>query len=161
MYNEKLEVDVFSFENCGSKKITKKYYKQVENTIDLIDKVIYISKNKKIKIDYNIDEFIEKEEYINIIYNEINHKKYKSNREFTSRVQVPLDFGFDEISKNIDKLVYISPFEEINIFNQKINLKNYVIKMFDIKIENEEKNDKGFILKIISNNVIFEKRKDQ
>lgn len=75
--------NIFSFKNCGKRVYKKSDYKKFDRIIELIDKVIYISKLKDIKIDFDIDYFIKKDDFINLIYNEINNRNYKIKKSMT------------------------------------------------------------------------------
>ena len=66
--NEELDVNVFTLSNCGKIKYTKKDYKKFSNLMGIIDKVLYISKIKKINIKYDIDEIKNENELISYEY---------------------------------------------------------------------------------------------
>lgn len=153
--NEELNENLFYFEHCGEKRYSEKVYKRMENTLKLIDKVIYISKMKKIKINYDIEYFFQKEELINLVYNEINSKNYKSNKMMDCSIMLNNDTDISNIMKHNGKIVYKSFLDSISLFGVDIKLKKYNIIMYNCRIE-EMANDEN-VKKIIvhSNNVVF------
>ena len=80
--------------------IKKKYYTRLNNTIDLIDKVIYILKSKNIKVDYDMKYFIKNEEFINLFYNELNNKNYTIKKPMTWSLELNEKADINELYKN-------------------------------------------------------------
>ena len=80
--------------------IKKKYYTRLNNTIDLIDKVIYILKSKNIKFDYDMKYFIKNEEFINLFYNELNNKNYTIKKPMTWSLELNEKADINELYKN-------------------------------------------------------------
>ncbi len=80
--------------------IKKKYYTRLNNTIDLIDKVIYILKSKNIKVDYDMKYFIKNEEFINLVYNELNNKNYTIKKPMTWSLELNEKADINELYKN-------------------------------------------------------------
>ena len=80
--------------------IKKKYYTRLNNTIDLIDKVIYILKSKNIKVDYDMKYFIKNEEFINLVYNELNNKNYIIKKPMTWSLELNEKADINELYKN-------------------------------------------------------------
>ena len=85
--------------------IKKKYYTRLNNTIDLIDKVIYILKSKNIKVDYDMKYFIKNEEFINLVYNELNNKNYTIKKPMTWSLELNEKADINELYKNDGKIL--------------------------------------------------------
>lgn len=153
--NEELNANVFTFNNCGKNKYIKKDYKKFYNLMSLIDKVMYISKIKKVDIKYDIDEFIKNEELINFLHNEIKGKNYKSKTSLTCTAVLPEDIDLSKLMENDGKLVYKTIIDKITLFDIEFELKKYEMIMFEchlVIISDEKIKNK---IKIISNNTIF------
>lgn len=154
--NVELKANVFYFEHCGEKTYTQKEYKQLENTLKLIDKVIYISKIKKIEIDYNIEEFIKNEEIINFVYNAIGGKNYKTKNSMTNTITLDKDVDMTELLKNNGKIAFRMFLNKITLLGHEIQLKDYYMTMYDSVIEELPNDDSEKKIAIRSSNIEYE-----
>lgn len=132
--NINMDCNVFETSNNGKKEKNEKDYEEFNNVLSLIDKVIYISKIENIKIPYDIKYFIEKEELINLIYYEMNNKKYTIQKEMKSLVNFESEIDVEEIKKYNGNLAYRTNLKEISLFGQKFELKRNNMIMFESKI---------------------------
>ncbi len=158
--NVDLDKDIFSFENCGNNKYTTKDYKRLSNTIDLINKVIYIAKTKKIIIDYNLKYFIHNEELIKLLYNDSINKESSINKKM---------FFNNEISKNTEsesfiskkkKFNLISELHHVDLFGMRIELKPNKLIMKDCLIINVNEKEDRYIIEFESSNIKVEPLKN-
>ena len=157
--NEELDVNVFTLSNCGKIKYTKKDYKKFSNLMGIIDKVLYISKIKKINIKYDIDEIIEKEEIINVIYNQLNKRNYKCRKSLTSTILVDDNYDLNSFFENNGKIAYKSELNKVTLFGVEFTLDNYEMIMYDCIVEKLEYKGKGKKLAIKSTNIVFKYNK--
>lgn len=134
-------INIFSFENCGKTNYKKKDYRRLNNTIDLIDKVIYISKLKNIKVDYDMEHFIENEEFINLVYNELNNKNYTIKKSMTWSLELNEKADINELYKNDGKILLKSTLDNISLFGVNITLKTNEMIMYNCSVK--EIIDKG------------------
>lgn len=157
--NVEMDANVFSMNNCGKIKHTKKDYKKFNELLNLIDKVIYISKIKKISIKYDLSEIIKNEEIINVIYNELNKKNYKCNKSLTSTILVDDNYDLNEVLKNNGKIAYKSQLNKITLFETEFILDDYEMIMYDCFVEIMQHKGKGKKISIKSSNIEFKYNK--
>ena len=104
--NVNLDSNVFETYSNGTEEKTEEDYRRFNKILSLIDKVIFLSKIKNIKIKYDINYFLQKEELINLIYNDINRKKYIIRKEMKSCINFESEINIDELNESDGKLAY-------------------------------------------------------
>ena len=139
--NVDLNINIFSFENCGKTKYKKKDYTRLNNTINLIDKVLYISKLKNIKVDYDMEDFIKNEEFINLVYNELNNKNYIIKKPMTWSLELNENADINKLYQNNGKILLKSTLANVSLFGVDITLKTNEMIMYNCSIK--ELIDKG------------------
>lgn len=147
--------NIFSFENCGKITYRKSDYKKFDRIINLIDKVIYISKLKDIKVDFDIDYFMQKEDFINLIYNEMNNRNYKIKKSMTCCLLLDKKEDIDELYKKNGKLCFCSTLDNVELFGTTIHLKNNKLIMYSCTILDCTNKGKNKELKLESSNIEF------
>lgn len=147
--------NIFSFKNCGKRVYKKSDYKKFDRIIELIDKVIYISKLKDIKIDFDIDYFIKKDDFINLIYNEINNRNYKIKKSMTCCLLLDKKEDINELYKNNGKLCFYSTIDNLELFGTTIHLKDNQLIMYNSTILDCADKGKNKELKLESSNIEF------
>ena len=135
--------------------IKKKYYTRLNNTIDLIDKVIYISKLKNIKVEYDMEHFIKNEEFINLVYNELNNKNYTIKKPMTWSLELNEKADINELYKNDGKILLKSTLDNISLFGVDITLKTNEMVMYNCSIKEIIGKDKNKKVKFESSHIEF------
>ena len=153
--NKELKQQVFSFNSCGGKKHNKKEEKNFKRLISLLEKVIYIEKVKNININYDLDEFIKEENSINIVYAECNNKscKIKNKMNFDSKFEEN-EFS-TEFCNQIDNFDFISSLSFVNLFGNRIELKENELIAKNCKINSVDKVDKMYHVSLSSDDITF------
>lgn len=132
--NVDLDKRIFSFENCGNNKYIEKDYKRLENTLNLIDKVIYISKIRELTIDYNLGYFIQNEELINLLYNNSINKEYSINKKMIFNHEISKNTELEKIISKNQKFKLISQLHHVDLFGTRFELKANKLTMLDCSI---------------------------
>ena len=132
--NVNLDSNVFETYSNGTEEKTEEDYRRFNKILSLIDKVIFLSKIKNIKIKYDINYFLQKEELINLIYNDINRKKYIIRKEMKSCINFESEINIDELNESDGKLAYKSEMKELELFGYKFELQRTNMIMFECKI---------------------------
>lgn len=132
--NVNLDSNVFETYSNGTEEKTEEDYRRFNKILSLIDKVIFLSKIKNIKIKYDINYFLQKEELINLIYNDINRKKYIIKKEMKSCINFESEINIDELNESDGKLAYKSEMKELELFGYKFELQRSNMIMFECKI---------------------------
>lgn len=132
--NVNLDSNVFETYSNGTEEKTEEDYRRFNKILSLIDKVIFLSKIKNIKIKYDINYFLQKEELINLIYNDINRKKYIIRKEMKSCINFESEINIDELNESDGKLAYKSEMKELELFGYKFELQRSNMIMFECKI---------------------------
>ena len=132
--NVNLDSKVFETYSNGTEEKTEEDYRRFNKILSLIDKVIFLSKIKNIKIKYDINYFLQKEELINLIYNDINRKKYIIRKEMKSCINFESEINIDELNESDGKLAYKSEMKELELFGYKFELQRSNMIMFECKI---------------------------
>lgn len=148
-------INVFYFENCGIKKYKRKDYTKLSKIITLIDKVIYISKLKNIKVDYDIEDFIRNEELINLVYNELNNKNYIIKKPMTLSLELNKNANIDKLYQNNEKILLKSTLTNISLFGTDIILKDNETIMYNCSIKEVIDKGKNKRVKFESNYIKF------
>lgn len=132
--NVNLDSNVFETYSNGREEKTEEDYEQFNKILSLIDKVIFLSKIKNIKVKYDINYFLQKEELINLIYNDINRKKYIIKKEMKSCINFESEINIEELNGLDGKLAYKSEIKEIELFGYKFELQRSNMIMFECNI---------------------------
>lgn len=132
--NVNLDSNVFETYSNGREEKTEEDYEQFNKILSLIDKVIFLSKIKNIKVKYDINYFLQKKELINLIYNDINRKKYIIKKEMKSCINFESEINIEELNGLDGKLVYKSEIKEIELFGYKFELQRSNMIMFECNI---------------------------
>ena len=132
--NVNLDINVFETYSNGTEEKTDEDYEQFNSILSLIDKVIFLSKIKNIKVKYDINYFLQKEELINLIYKDINGKKFIIKKEMKSCIKFESEINIDELNQLDGKLVYKSEMKELELFGYKFELQRSNMIMFECKI---------------------------
>lgn len=132
--NVNLDINVFETYSNGTEEKKDEDYEQFNRILLLIDKVIFLSKIKNIKVKYDINYFLQKEELINLIYNDINGKKYIIKKEMKSCIKIESEINIDELNQLDGKLAYKSEMKEVELFGYKFELQRSSMIMFECNI---------------------------
>lgn len=132
--NVNLDINVFETYSNGTEEKTDEDYEQFNSILSLIDKVIFLSKIKNIKVKYDINYFLQKEQLINLIYNDINGKKYIIKKEMKSCIKFESEINIDELNQLDGKLAYKSEMKEVELFGYKFELQRSNMIMFECNI---------------------------
>lgn len=157
--NVDLNTNVFSFDNCGNIVHKKKDYNYFNRLLNLIDKVIFIAKVKGINIDFDLDYFLKNEDVINLLYSEINNKKYKSKKRLTFDIELPLDEESEIFCNQKEKFWVTSELKYIDLFGKRIDLKSNSIMMKNCSIIDFSKDCEKYVVKIESTDIEFKVEK--
>lgn len=128
-------VNIFSFENCGTIFYKNKDYKRLNSIIELIDKVIYIAKLKNINVGYDMEYFIKNEEFINLVYNELNNKNYTIKKPMTWSLELNEKADIDQLFENDGKILLKSSLDNLSLFNVDFNLKDNEMIMYNCSVK--------------------------
>ena len=149
-------IDIFSFANCGNNTYTKKDYKRLNNTIDLIDKVIYIAKIRNMTIDYNLNYFINNEQSIHLLYNESINKKCSINKKMVFKQEFSKNSESEKFISQKEKFNLISELQYVDLFGKRLEIKTNKLSMIDCSIINVTKECDKYLIKFESSNIKFE-----
>ncbi len=153
--NVDLNANVFSFESCGTIIHKDKDCKKIKKLIDLIDKVIFISKVKNINVSFDLDHFLRNEQLINLLYSECNDKKYTVKKSMTFSSRLPLNDESEKFCNQKNKFNMTSELCFVDLFGTRIDLKPNTISLNDCSIVEVTKNDDNYSVKIESSNINF------
>ncbi len=159
--NVDLNINIFTFNSCGSINHNNKDYKRINRLLSLIDKVIFISKVKNIDISFDIDYFFENEELINLLYNESIGKNYKGKKRMTFNSQLPLCKESEEFLSKKNNFNVTSELYYLDLFGTRIELKTNIITFNDCSIINVIKDDKKYDVKLEASNIKFNIKKNK
>lgn len=154
--NVDIDENIFSFENCGNNKYTEKDYKRLENTLNLIDKVIFIGKTKNLAIKYNFKYFIQNEELINILYNNSINHKYSINKKMIFNHEISKNTELENIIIKNEKFNLISQLHHIDLFGTRIELKPNKLTMLDCSIISFSEKEDRYLIEFESFNIKIE-----
>lgn len=154
--NVDLDKNIFLFENCGNNEYTKKDYKKLDNTLNLIDKVIYIGKTRKITIDYNLNYFIQNEELINLLYNNSINEQYIINKKMIFNHEISKNTELENIISKNEKFNLISELHHVDLFGTRLELKQNRLTMLDCTIINFVEKEDRYLIEFESSNTKVE-----
>lgn len=154
--NVDLDKNIFLFENCGNNEYTKKDYKKLDNTLNLIDKVIYIGKTRKIIIDYNLNYFIQNEELINLLYNNSINEQYIINKKMIFNHEISKNTELENIISKNEKFNLISELHHVDLFGTRLELKQNRLTMLDCTIINFVEKEDRYLIEFESSNTKVE-----
>jgi hypothetical protein len=153
--NMDLKHNLFNLENFGKKVHKKREYANLIKLINLIDKIIYISKIKKVEIKFNLMEFARNEELITLLYNECSGKKTHIKKKMLFKNEFEINDDTEKFSRQKDKIIIVSKLSYVVINNVKIKLQNNEITMNNSSIIKVIKSKSKFIITIESSDIIF------
>lgn len=154
--NVDLDKRIFSFENCGNNKYIEKDYKRLENTLNLIDKVIYISKIRELTIDYNLGYFIQNEELINLLYNNSINKEYSINKKMIFNHEISKNTKLEKIISKNQKFKLISQLHHVDLFGTRFELKANKLTMLDCSIISFNEEEDRYLIEFQSSHTKVE-----
>ena len=154
--NVDLDKRIFSFENCGNNKYIEKDYKRLENTLNLIDKVIYISKIRELTIDYNLGYFIQNEELINLLYNNSINKEYSINKKMIFNHEISKNTELEKIISKNQKFKLISQLHHVDLFGTRFELKANKLTMLDCSIISFNEEEDRYLIEFQSSHTKVE-----
>lgn len=154
--NVDLDKRIFSFENCGNNKYIEKDYKRLENTLNLIDKVIYISKIRELTIDYNLGYFIQNEELINLLYNNSINKGYSINKKMIFNHEISKNTELEKIISKNQKFKLISQLHHVDLFGTRFELKANKLTMLDCSIISFNEEEDRYLIEFESSHTKVE-----
>lgn len=154
--NVDLDKRIFSFENCGNNKYIEKDYKRLENTLNLIDKVIYISKIRELTIDYNLGYFIQNEELINLLYNNSINKEYSINKKMIFNHEISKNTELKKIISKNQKFKLISQLHHVDLFGTRFELKANKLTMLDCSIISFNEEEDRYLIEFQSSHTKVE-----
>lgn len=154
--NVDLDKRIFSFENCGNNKYIEKDYKRLENTLNLIDKVIYISKIRELTIDYNLGYFIQNEELINLLYNNSINKEYSINKKMIFNHEISKNTELEKIISKNQKFKLISQLHHVDLFGTRFELKANKLTMLDCSIISFNEEEDRYLIEFESSHTKVE-----
>ena len=147
--------EVFRFNNCGTVDYQEKDDAFFNKVIDVLEKIIYISKIKDIKIDYDIENFLKNEEYINLLISEIKNNNYKIDKKTYWTVESN-EINENELYEQNGTISVLTTFLDFNLFGQTIKLKKHRVILKDCKILEIEEVEGIKYIKLEVNNLLFE-----
>lgn len=154
--NVDLDKRIFSFENCGNNKYIEKDYKRLENTLNLIDKVIYINKIRELTIDYNLGYFIQNEELINLLYNNSINKGYSINKKMIFNHEISKNTELEKIISKNQKFKLISQLHHVDLFGTRFELKANKLTMLDCSIISFNEEEDRYLIEFESSHTKVE-----
>lgn len=154
--NVDLDENIFLFENCGNNKYTKNDYKRLDNTLNLINKVIYIGKTRKIAIDYNLNYFIQNEELINLLYSNSINEQYIINKKMIFNHEISKNTELENIISKNEKFNLISELHHVDLFGTRLELKQNKLTMLDCTIINFVEKEDRYLIEFESSNTKVE-----
>lgn len=101
----------------------------------MIDKVIYIAKLKNINAGYDMEYFIKNEEFINLVYNELNNKNYTIKKPMTWSLELNEKADIDQLFENDGKILLKSSLDNLSLFNVDFNLKDNEMIMYNCSVK--------------------------
>lgn len=153
--NVDLNANVFYFENCGTIIHKDKDYKNINKLIDLIDKVIFISKVKNVNVSFDLDHFLKNEQLINLLYSECNGKKYTVKKSMTFSSKLPINDESEKFCNQKNKFNMTSELCFADLFGTRINLKPNIISLNNCSIVEFTKKNDNYNVKIEASNIKF------
>lgn len=153
--NVDLNTNVFYFENCGTIIHKDKDYKNINKLIDLIDKVIFISKVKNVNVSFDLDHFLRNEQLINLLYSECNSKKYTVKKSMTFSSKLPINDESEKFCNQKNKFNMTSELCFADLFGTRINLKPNIISLNNCSIVEFTKKNDNYNVKIEASNIKF------
>lgn len=154
--NVDLEKDIFTFEHCGNNKYIKKDYERLDNTLDLIDKVLYIQKTRKLTINYNLNYFIQNEELINLLYNNSINKEYSINKKMVFNHEISKNTDLENIISKNKRFNLLSQLHHIDLFGTRLELKPNKLTMLDCSIISFIEKEDRFLIEFEASNTKVE-----
>ena len=153
--NVELNKNIFTFDNCGKIKHTKKQLKEFKCLCGLVEKVIYISKVKNINIKYDLNSFIKNEDLINLVYSECVGKTCKVKNKMIFTEELPDNPETKEFCNQGNVFNIISQLRYVDFFGFKIRLKPNQLIMNNCSFVDIVKKNKKYIIKVESNDIKF------
>lgn len=150
--NSNLDKEVFRFTNTGSIKYSENDFEFFNKVVGILEKIIYISKVKNVNIDYDLDNFIKNEEYINLLVSEISGDNYTIDKKTYWTLE---SNETDEVAQD-ENISVITTFLDFNLFGETIELKKHRIILYDCKVLDTFEIDGKKKFNIEANKVIFE-----
>lgn len=154
--NIELGENIFSFENCGKNRYIQEDYERLDNTIKLLDKVIYIAKIKDLTIDCNLNYFIKNKQLIDLLYSECVDKKFSINKKMFFNYEVPKNSELENFISTKENLNLVSELHHIDFLGTRIELKPNKITLLDCNIVDIIEEKDKYLVKFESSNIEFE-----
>ena len=152
--NTEKEINIL-LDKCGSILYSKKDYKNFNKTINLIEKVIYISKLKKIDINYDWNYFYKNKELINLVYNEILGKKYIIKKKMFFDYPITKDERKENMYKPNESFKVISELGYVTLFGKRLEFSPNKLELNNCSLVDINEDENNYILKVSSSNIIF------
>ncbi len=135
------DVELFRNDMNGDIDFTEEDYMEFKDIIDLVDKIIYISKVKKMKIDFDLQYFQENKEKINLLYSEL------TGNDYTFKNAVNWDFlifnyNEEQLRSLIKDTVIETEFKDLELFDEIFDFKNNRVILEQCEITDLIKNFK-------------------
>lgn len=116
---------LLNFNSYGNNYYDDTTYEKFLNTIELIKNVIYISKVKNIKIDYDLNYFKQNDVFISILIAEINNRNITIDKPGIWTIT----------SKEIDELTKENMLKEKNAISIITSFSNFSLFEYDFKLK--------------------------
>lgn len=148
------------FEGAGKVKHTKKEINHFTNISKLIEKVIFIEKIMDVDINFNLQYFLEKEEFIKLIYNELNNKNYIIKKNMYWTVYMDKSTNVEEFTTD-GKISVITFLKDFELFGITFKLKKHKFILVDCDLIATKKNEDNIELQLKTKHSRFELDKQQ
>lgn len=155
IFNEDIKKEVFNFKNVGDTVYNDKDYDKIKKIIKLIKKIIYLEKTYDLNIKYDIEYFLEKAEFINILYNETNGRNYHTNCTMTWVAGADIKKTKEEIFAESGKLTLVTNFATFDLFDNNFELSLHELILKECKVISIEEKNNMYEIKLQSNNIDF------
>lgn len=141
-------IELMRVDNIGKEQYCQSQYDFFERLYDLLSNVLFIDKKYGLNINYNLKEFEENEDYINILASDVKNKKYKLHNSFS------IGLFLDKYDENIHTN-FIAEIPNIVVFGKEFELKHNKVFFKNSKCIKEEIKDGKNIVHLESKDIEY------
>lgn len=141
-------IELIRADNIGKEQYLQKQYDFFGRLYNLLSNVLFIDKKYGLNINYDLKEFEENEDYINILASDVKNKKYKLYRAFS------IGLYLDKYDENIHTN-FIVEIPGIVIFGKEFELKHNKMLFKNSKCIKEEIKDGKNIVHLESKDIEY------
>lgn len=142
-------IELVHVDNVGKEQYSQKHYDSFGRLYNLLSNVLFIDKKYGLNINYELKEFEENEDYINILASDLKNKTYKL-------LHSPLSIGLflDKYDEKIHTN-FIMEIPSIVVFGKEFKLKHNKIFLKNCKYIKEESKDGKNIVYLESKDIEY------